>query len=154
MTESLRSSPHEKSRPGDSRGACSVLVVDDDRSILDTVSQALDLSGFRVATAADGAEALDAVADFQPDVVLLDMWMPVMDGWEFVRRLDRGGEAPKIVLMSATTDLGRWAAEIQADGFLAKPFGIDHLLVLVENACQQAKAERGTSGREGKARFR
>jgi CheY-like chemotaxis protein len=109
-----------------------ILVVDDDPSIRTTVSEILAMEGYPVETAADGAEALQAVERVQPALVLLDMRMPVMDGWGFARALrDRGLHLP-ILVMTAAQNARRWAEEIGADGYLAKPFDLLDLLNAVE----------------------
>jgi len=94
---------------------------------------ALSDHGYQVATAPDGAVALEMMAGFQPDLVLLDMRMPAMDGWSFssAYRKTRSPRVP-IVVLTAARDAGASAAEIQADGFLAKPFELQDLLALVE----------------------
>jgi CheY-like chemotaxis protein len=111
-----------------------ILVVDDEPAIRDTVSEMLDLEGYRVATAANGAEALRALEQDHPDVVLLDMRMPVLDGWGFASAVRARGVTVKIVVMTAARDAERWAREISANGFLAKPFGFDDLLSVIEEA--------------------
>ena len=68
-----------------------ILVVDDDPSIVSTVSEILDFEGYPVQTAANGAEALRAIERMQPSLVLLDMRMPVMDGWGFANALRERG---------------------------------------------------------------
>ena len=109
-----------------------ILVVDDDPSIRATVSEILELEGYPVETAADGAEALQAVERVRPALVLLDMRMPVLDGWGFARALrERGVELP-IVVMTAAQNARTWAAEIRAAGYLAKPFDLLDLLTTVE----------------------
>ena len=109
-----------------------ILVVDDDPTILATVSEALDLEGFPVVTATNGAEALDELVRHRPSLVLLDMRMPVLDGWGFARRLRERGSNPPIVVMTAAQDARHWAQEIGAAGFVAKPFEVDDLLATVE----------------------
>lgn len=110
----------------------SILVVDDDASIRSTVSEILDLEGYPVETAADGAEALRAVERSCPALVLLDMRMPVLDGWGFARELkDRGIRLP-ILVMTAAQNARRWAQEIGAEGYVAKPFELLDLLEAVE----------------------
>lgn len=110
-----------------------VLVVDDDQGIRELVATALSEEGYEVSGAADGAEALDRIADTPPDLILLDMRMPVMDGWEFAR-LYRSRPAPHapIVIVTAALDVAKDAKEIGADGFIAKPFQLDELVSLVE----------------------
>ena len=63
-----------------------LLVVDDDPTIREMLEMLLDSEGYQVATASNGADALDVLSDIHPDVILLDMKMPVMDGWEFMDR--------------------------------------------------------------------
>jgi CheY-like chemotaxis protein len=120
--------------------ACPVLVVDDDPIILATVADALDLEGFRVVTATNGQEALDALGtDAEgkpwPRVVLLDMRMPVLDGWGFMRVVRERGLSLKVVVMTAAADARRWAREIDANGVLAKPFELDDLIAAVKRFC-------------------
>ena len=107
-------------------------MVDDDTSIRSFVEMALDGEGYAVSTAMNGAQALAVTVQVQPDLILLDMRMPVMDGWTFARtyREQAGPHAP-IVVITAATDAGERAAEINADGYLGKPFDLDDLLVLV-----------------------
>lgn len=109
-----------------------VLVVDDDTSILDTVSSILSGEGYLVVSAATGEEALAAVARKQPALILLDMRMPVMDGWAVARALREQGNKVPIVVMTAAESAKRWADEVGAEGYLAKPFGLDDLLATVD----------------------
>lgn len=107
----------------------SVLVVDDDADILGIVREVLLLEGFRVQTASNGAEALARVGTEQPDLVLLDMRMPVMDGWQFASHLrSRYDHLVPVLVMTAAKDARARAREIEAEGFIAKPFDIDDLV--------------------------
>jgi two-component system chemotaxis response regulator CheY len=115
---------------------CKVLVVDDDETIRVTVTETLDMEGYPVRAASDGAEALEQIEQDLPRVVLLDMRMPVMDGWGFAREVAERGLATSIVVMSAAADARRWASEIGASGVLPKPFELDDLISLVERHCQ------------------
>lgn len=106
-----------------------VLVIDDDPAIRDLIKSALTLFGYQVAVATDGAEGLERAAEWQPALILLDMRMPVLDGWEFARIYrERPGEKSPILVVTAATDAAASAAEIEAAGFLAKPFHINDLL--------------------------
>jgi two-component system chemotaxis response regulator CheY len=109
-----------------------ILVVDDDPTILATVSETLDMEGYPVVTATNGAEALEAVERDRPSMVLLDMRMPVLDGWGFIRAVRERGLNVRVVVMTAASDARRWAAEIGAQGVLPKPFELDELLATVE----------------------
>src|SRR5919202_3448487 len=106
-----------------------VLLVEDDRPVRETLVDALELDGYEVAAVSDGREALQAVAQQRPDVIVLDLMMPTMDGWEF-RRLQREihGDIP-VVVISATTDPR--LDELHAEAFLTKPFDLEDFLVAV-----------------------
>ena len=109
-----------------------ILVIDDDPSILTTISEVLDLEGYPVQTATNGAEALRAVERARPSLILLDMRMPVLDGWGFARALQERGVKLPILVMTAAQNARRWAEEIGADGHIAKPFDLPDLLDAVE----------------------
>ena len=109
-----------------------ILVVDDDPNILDVVSELLDMEGYRVATAANGAEALQFVETQHPSLVLLDMRMPVLDGWGFAKELRARGVKLPILVMTAAQNARVWAEEIGAQGYVAKPFEVPALLDAVE----------------------
>jgi two-component system, chemotaxis family, chemotaxis protein CheY len=117
--------------PGD-RGGTRVLVVDDDPSILDTVTAILSNEGYQVKAAGGGEEALALVSAWRPTLVLLDMRMPLMDGWAVARALREAGSTIPIVVMTAAENAKRWAEEIDAAGHIAKPFDLDELLDCVE----------------------
>lgn len=109
-----------------------VLVVDDDESIRQFIRMALTMEGYDVVTVADGQAALDAVAVRSPRVILLDMRMPVMDGWQFARLYrERPGASAAIVVLTAARDAAASAAAIRADAFLSKPFELRELLGVV-----------------------
>ena len=109
--------------------AVRVLVVDDDAAIRQFIQMALEGCGYEVTTAEDGQEALASVRAAPPRVILLDMRMPVMDGWAFTRayRETPPPHAP-IVVLTAARDAGEYASDVDADAFLAKPFPPDSLL--------------------------
>jgi CheY-like chemotaxis protein len=109
-----------------------ILVVDDDPFIRTAVSDVLDLEGYQVVTAANGVEALEQVEQNPPALILLDMRMPVMDGWGFARELITRGVRLPILVMTAADNARAWAEEIGADGYVAKPFDITDLIAAVE----------------------
>ncbi|MFC9428639.1 response regulator [Streptomyces sp. NPDC056987] len=117
-----------------------VLVVDDNRVIRQLIRVNLELEGFEVVTAADGAECLDVVHEVAPDVITLDVVMPRLDGLRTAARLradPRTSRLP-IAIVSACTqyevDTGVAAG---VDGFLAKPFEPADLVRLVRRLCRQ-----------------
>ncbi len=109
-----------------------VLVVDDDPDILEAICDILEAEGYRVARARHGEEALSRVDAERPDVILLDLMMPVMDGVAFSHalRLRPAVRDVPIVVISADGNPQR-AASVGASGYLAKPFDIDALLAQV-----------------------
>ena len=109
-----------------------ILVVDDDPNILDVVSELLDMEGYTVTTAANGAEALARLDETRPSLVLLDMRMPVLDGWGFARELKARGVQLPILVMTAAQNARLWAEEIGAQGYVSKPFEVPALLDAVE----------------------
>ncbi|MGI8658518.1 MAG: response regulator [Candidatus Limnocylindria bacterium] len=111
-----------------------VLVVDDEPDIRATVAAMLEIEGYRVDEAVNGADALRAVENRAPDLILLDMRMPILDGWGFAHELRSRGHRMPIVVMTAARDAARWASEIAASAFVAKPFGYDDLISAVESA--------------------
>jgi len=123
------------SRPGREAIASArrpILVVDDDVEILAMLRDFLEGEGLTVRTAGNGAEALDIVDDVAPALILLDMRMPVLDGWGFAEQLRQRRATYPIVVMTAAESAQRWADEIGANGFIAKPFDVDELLQLIE----------------------
>ncbi len=125
------------------REAPRVLVVEDDPDLSALVEMILSDAGYGVRIAGDGAEALARVAEEMPDVVLLDMRMPVMNGWEFAREFrGRWGRAAPIVVVTAAENARARAEEIGAEGWLEKPFDVDDVLRLVARLS-------GASGTEG-----
>ena len=110
-----------------------VLVVDDDEGIREFVAMALSSAGYDVMSAPDGAAALELLATSQPAVILLDMLMPKVDGWEFARLYEqRPGPHAPIIVLTAARDAQARAAEIKADAWLAKPFHLDALFACVK----------------------
>lgn len=120
-------------------GGGAILVIDDDESIRMIVRAALEYDGYSVVTAEDGAVGLAALVHLDACLVLLDMRMPNVDGWEFSRRYRAGNEhtAP-IVVMTAADNALVWCAEVGADGCLPKPFELDDLYGLVTRFCGRA----------------
>jgi CheY-like chemotaxis protein len=111
-----------------------VLVVDDEPDIRATVSAMLEIEGYSVDLAANGADALEALESGRPDLILLDMRMPVLDGWGFAAEMRRRGHRVPIVVMTAARDAARWAGEIAASAFVSKPFRYDDLIGALERA--------------------
>ena len=109
-----------------------ILVVDDEPAIRATVAEMLEIEGYGVDEASNGADALAMIERRLPDLILLDMRMPVLDGWGLADELRRRRIDVPIVVMTAARDAARWASEIAASASLAKPFGFDDLIRAVE----------------------
>jgi CheY-like chemotaxis protein len=109
-----------------------VLVVEDDESIRECVQVILEDEGYDVIEASDGAAALALLDTVWPDVILLDMLMPGMDGWAFaVAYRQRPGPHAPIVVITAARDAAARADQIDAAGVLAKPFRVEALVSCV-----------------------
>jgi CheY-like chemotaxis protein len=117
-----------------------ILIVDDDPAILETVSDILSEEGYPVARTANSLEGLEMAERLAPALILLDMRMPQLDGWEFARRLRARGLATPIIVMTAAQDAGGWASEIDAAGVLSKPFDLLDLLHVVERLYRRSPA--------------
>ncbi len=112
-----------------------VLVVDDDWAIRRLVVQILLDEGFEPTAHENGAEALDYfAAGGEADLVLLDMRMPIMDGWEFASEIRRRHIDVPILVMTAASNARSWAHEIDAHGYVPKPFDIEELISAVRTA--------------------
>lgn len=127
-----------------------VLVVDDEPDLRLLLRINLEVQGHRVSQAGDGAVALTAVAAEAPDVVVLDVMMPVLDGWGVLERLRAGGADLPVIVVSAKDDPAsvRRAFELGADDHLAKPFDLDELVGAVEVHLGRTPAERAAARAE------
>jgi len=103
-----------------------ILLVDDELSILRLLTIKLKVSGYDVMTATDGQEALDLIDSARPDIMLLDVIMPGIDGFEVLRRLRPASRLPIIVYSARTTNKHE-ALSLGANDFLPKPFDVDEL---------------------------
>ena len=110
-----------------------VLVVDDEQRILNFLSSKLKVSGYEVLTASNGAEALEQVQAQEPDLVVLDIMMPKMDGFETLKELRTFSSVPVIILSAKGSNVDKVKGlELGADDYLAKPFSPDELIARVE----------------------
>jgi len=120
----------------------SILVVDDEPQVVWMLQFSLEAEGYQTLSARDGRTALQEVREHHPRVVLLDIMMPVMDGWAFLEELQEipEQERPRVIVVSARSSLRdrAKAAELGADAFVAKPFNVDDLLVVLHDVEQTA----------------
>lgn len=110
-----------------------VLVIDDEADLRELYSVNLVEAGHEVLTASNGAEGLGVVERESPDVVVVDLMMPVMDGYEFLQNLRRlpGHQGTPAIVASAIAT-GGFSIKLGASGFVAKPFDADELVSVVE----------------------
>lgn len=108
-----------------------ILVVDDDTDIRQTIRDILELEGYSVAVASDGRQALERIEERRPVLILLDLQMPVMTGWEVLSQLRAEGSGLPVVFMSAGYRARTEAERHNADAQLGKPFEMDELLRIV-----------------------
>ena len=113
-----------------------VLIVEDEPYLCDLIADVLEAEGHVPTKAANGLEALNHVTADPPQLILLDLMMPVMDGWEFRRRqqADPAVSGVPVIVLSAL-DPSR-AADVNANAFLKKPLDFDRLLALVRGYCR------------------
>ena len=114
-----------------------VLIVDDNIDIAEPLRQILEMEGHQVRMAGDGLEGLDSVEEAFPDIILLDVEMPLLDGPGMARRLqilNTGREKIPIVLLSATRDLRSIAGRVGTPYYLEKPYSIDRFLMVFQAA--------------------
>jgi DNA-binding response OmpR family regulator len=119
-----------------------VLVVDDDRPILGFVTMALEAEGYQVESATDGQAALSKVRWQAPDAILLDLMLPVLDGWQLIKALRANPTTSQIpiIVLSAAPDAAKHP-ELGSLVVLSKPFDIGILLILLEDALGDQKIE-------------
>jgi len=111
--------------------AIRILVVDDDEAILQYVCAGLEIAGFRAKGTSDGEEALAAVRDGHSDLVLLDLFMTPVTGFDILTKLRDFSDIP-VVVFTARDDIGGFALETGADGYLGKPFKTKTLIEKIE----------------------
>src|SRR5688500_4661558 len=120
-----------------------VLVVDDEPSLLRLLQITLETEGYDVILASDGQTAVTRIEQEAPDIVLLDVMMPVIDGWGVLERLEGSPRRPRVICLTAKTnkrDIVRgWT--LGADEYLTKPFGLDELLDTVQAVLERTPDE-------------
>ncbi len=110
-----------------------VLVVDDEKTLVKALSFNLEKEGFRVEQAYDGEEALQKVFDLKPDIVVLDLMLPEVDGFDVCRRIRKKLEVPIIMLTARSEDIDKvLGLELGADDYLTKPFNSRELVARIK----------------------
>ena len=122
-----------------------ILIVDDEPPIRRLLRTSLVSQGFQIVEAATGREALDEVGQAQPDLIVLDLGLPDMQGQEVIRLLrGQGSSVPIVVLSSRTDETGKVEAlDLGADDYVTKPFGTDELLARIRTALRHRLQQQG-----------
>jgi CheY-like chemotaxis protein len=117
-----------------------ILIVEDDTDIREALAQILSDEGYEVLSAPNGKVGLDRLRERKPDLILLDLMMPVMNGWQFreKQRADEQFAAIPVLVISADASAGQEAAALGAKGFMQKPIELEVLLASVATHCLPA----------------
>ncbi|WP_294205430.1 response regulator [uncultured Chryseobacterium sp.] len=118
-----------------------IMVCDDDQGVLDVIEMMLDSSGYTAFTEINSTNLISEIKKNQPDLVLLDLWMPVLSGDQVVRaiRADQNISHLPVIILSASRDGDDIAMEAGADAFLSKPFDMDELIDTIEDLLKNKK---------------
>jgi two-component system, OmpR family, response regulator len=122
-------------------GPARLLVVDDEPNILELLAATLRFTGFEVASASDGYTALTTAREFQPDLVLLDVMMPGIDGFEVARRLRASGSRPPVLFLSArdSDDDKLTGLTIGGDDYVTKPFSLEEVVARIRSILRRTR---------------
>ena len=123
-----------------------ILLVDDEVLITDSLTYSLEREGFSVRSAVDGSQALKTIDEFQPDLIVLDLILPDMSGFDVCRRLRTNYTTPVIMLTARGEEIDRiLGLEVGADDYLAKPFSFRELLARIRAVLRRVELDRLTS---------
>ena len=123
-----------------------ILVVEDDKAVRNLITTTLETQNYQYHTAEKGSEALLEAVSFQPDVMLLDLGLPDMDGLDILRQLRSWSTLPVVVVSARSHEQDKVSAlDLGADDYLTKPFGTDELLARVRTAIRHTRTATGNS---------
>ena len=127
--------------------AKSVLIVEDDQNIADLLRLYLEKEGYVAAIAADGGSGLELFRKLQPDLVLLDVMLPVLDGWSVLRTIRQDSQVP-VIMLTARGELSDKVSGLKmgADDYITKPFEMKEVLARIEAVLRRGAAVQETSG--------
>lgn len=124
-----------------------ILIVDDEAGVRELLKDALKLAGFETLTANDGMSALTALRSFTPDIMIIDINMPLMDGFELVERLRKNGNEVPVLMLSARADrvdVTR-GLTLGADDYVVKPFGLEELVLRLKAILRRSHFNAATT---------
>ena len=123
-----------------------ILIVEDERPLQQAMTAALRTKGYRVVSAHNGSDAIALAEVHAPSLVILDLQMPVLDGWGFAHALRRRGQEVPIVIITGGLEAACSADEMGAIGYLQKPFRLGQLLLAVSEFVSPPDARRNRCG--------
>ncbi len=124
-----------------------VLLVEDEAAIVDVVRRYLERDGYRVIVASDGQRAVDEFQRLRPDLVLLDLMLPGLDGWEVCRRIRQDGSTPVIMLTARDEEADKLIGlELGADDYVTKPFSPREVVARVRAVLRRARGTEAVPG--------
>jgi two-component system response regulator MprA len=121
-----------------------MLIIDDDEKITSMLRRGLAFEGYSVATASNGGEGLKQILEYDPDLVILDVMMPQLDGWEVIRRIREGGSTVPVLMLTAKDEVADRVRglDLGADDYLVKPFALDELFARVRVLLRRRSADK------------
>ena len=127
-------------------GPCKILVVDDESDLVESLREGLQAQGYQVITATDGVAAVNAARTEKPNLILLDLMLPLLDGFRILKllKMDEQYRGIPIIVITARANAEDWtlAMECGADGWLTKPVKVEELLEKVRTVVVNKRAER------------
>jgi len=126
-----------------------VVVIDDDEKITSLLRRSLAFEGYEVATAPNGRDGLNLLASREADLIILDVMMPELDGWEVIRRLREAGVASPVLMLTARDEVSDRVKglDLGADDYLVKPFALEELMARVRALLRRRPEQRAEDGR-------
>ena len=118
-----------------------ILICDDDLGILEVMQMMLEMEGFTILTESNSTNLINDIRTFQPDLLLMDLWMPVLSGDQLLKtiRSTKDIEALPVIILSASVDGNDIAHKAGADNFISKPFELDHLANVVKEVLKESQ---------------
>ncbi|RMF80400.1 MAG: DNA-binding response regulator [Chloroflexi bacterium] len=129
-----------------------ILIVDDEQNIIDLAKMYLEQDGYNTSSATDGVTALDMILNTAPSLVVLDLMLPEMDGWEVCRRVRAQSDVPIIMLTARNDDIDKIVGlELGADDYLTKPFNPRELVARIKAILRRAESRSAAAANESSA---